>query len=347
MIEQKSFLPIAFPQRSSLPEGVRILAADIGGTKTDLALFELQKRGLRLIKEAVFPSTEFKSLTEMLRQFNSQTPMPECLSIAFAGPVQNGKAKATNLDWDIDIGQLQTELNIQQVFLINDLEAEAYGLAALPAQDLRTIYPGMATPIGNAAIIAPGTGLGEAGLYWDGVGLHPFATEGGHADFAPRTEFDWELLQYLQKIYGHVSWERVVSGPGIEHIFRFLRDVKKWEEPDSLRQKMKNHALAEAIGRAAPEDCPVCVEALNLFVRYLAVEASNLALKLNATGGVYMGGGILPKIWNERLQAVFLEHFFQVGRLRPLLETVPVYLVLNTKTAMLGAALYGSGERWL
>jgi len=195
---------------------------------------------------------------------------------------------------------------------------------------------------GNAAIIAPGTGLGEAGLFWDGSALHPFDTEGGHTDFVSRSELDDELFYVLQKKYGHVSWERVVSGMGIVTIYEFLRDVKKREEPDWLKEKINRGDVAGAIGQAAKESCPICVETIRLFVHYLAVEASNLALKMKCTGGLFIGGGIPPKVWNEPLQQHFLEHFFQVGRLRPLLEAMPIYLITNQQTALLGAAYFGA-----
>jgi len=334
-------IPIAFPKRQSLKEGATLLAADVGGTKTALAWVEIRAGEIAIIRESVYPSKQFPTLLHVIQAFMADATLPERLSIAFAGPVHEGKAHATNLGWDIDIRQLSLETGIPQVFLINDLEAEAYGLAALKEEDLITIYAGDASPKGNAAILAPGTGLGEAGMYWDGSALHPFATEGGHTDFAPRNAFDWELLQYLQQKYGHVSWERVLSGPGICNIYDFLRDVKHWEEPAWLQENMKNQEPGAAIGSGALEGCPICVETLQVFARYLAVEASNLALKLNATGGVFIGGGIPPKIWNASLQTIFLEHYLQVGRLRPLMELVPVHIVLNTKAVLLGAAYYG------
>lgn len=334
-------IPIAFPKRESLKEGATLLAADVGGTKTALAWVEIRAGEISIIREAVYSSKQFSTLLHVIRAFMADATLPERLSIAFAGPVHEGKAHATNLGWDIDIRQISLETGIPQVFLINDLEAEAYGLAALKEEDLITIYAGDTSPKGNAAIIAPGTGLGEAGMYWDGSALHPFATEGGHTDFAPRNAFDWDMLQYLQQKYGHVSWERVLSGPGICNIYDFLRDVKHREEPAWLQENMKNQEPGAAIGSGALEGCPICVETLQVFARYLAVEASNLALKLNATGGVFIGGGIPPKIWNASLQAIFLEHYLQVGRLRPLMELVPVHIVLNTKAVLLGAAYYG------
>jgi glucokinase len=338
----KQLIPIAFPAEEPLADGASLLAMDVGGTKIDAALFGARNGVLSVLKEAVYPSKQFKSIVEAIVHFQNKAPLPETLSIAFAGPVQQGKAFATNLGWSIDAAQLGRELGISQVFLLNDLEAEAYGLAALTEHDLEVVYAGKAAATGNAAILAPGTGLGEAGLFWDGVALHPFATEGGHADFAPRDAFDWELLLYLQQQFGHVSWERVLSGPGIYRIFCFLRDVKKWIEPHWIVEQMKNLEPAAAISIGAQEGFSICDETLRLFVRYLAIEASNLALKMKSTGGIYMGGGILPKIWNSKLRAVFLEHFFEVGRLRSLLEDVPVYLVRNQKTALLGAAQYGA-----
>lgn len=337
----QQLVPIAFPNRTHLPVNALLLAADVGGTKTHFALVKVLQDGISIVRDKVYPSSQFATFQEGVREFMGAIAMPARLSIAFAGPVLEGKAFATNLGWSIDIRMLGQEFGIAQVFLINDLEAEAYGLAALKASDLISVYPGNGHSSGNAAIIAPGTGLGEAGLYWDGLALHPFATEGGHTDFAPRNPSDWELLQYLQHKFGHVSWERVLSGPGICNIFDFLRDVKHREVPGWLKEKLMLDASAAVISSSAEAGCQICVETLQVFVRYLAIEASNLALKLNATGGVFIGGGIPPKIWNSSLQAIFLEHFLQVGRLRPLIESVPVHVVLNTKIVLLGAAYYG------
>ncbi len=337
----KSLIPIAFSTKNSFAGGQHSCwLPDVGGTKTALALFELREGQLTRVREAVFSSQEFGSFAEIVRQFNGTAPLPSRLSIAFAGPVQGGKAIATNLGWSIDATALSRELGMEEVFLINDLEAAGYGLAALTEKDFITVYPGQPPATGNAGILSPGTGLGEAGLFWDGSALHPFATEGGHSDFAPRNAFDWALQQYLQQQFGRVSWERVISGPGIHQIFCFLRDVQRREVPKWVQEEMKTGDPAAAISLGAQQDCAICEETQRLFVQYLSVEAANLALKLKATGGIFLGGGILPKIWNEGLQAVFLEHFFEVGRLRPLLESVPVYLVGNQQMALLGAAYF-------
>jgi glucokinase len=338
----KSIIPIAFPRQEAPEEGSLILAADIGGTKTDMAFFQVKNGIPHLVEEKRYPSKEWASLEDIAKDFSHGTPMPQRMCISFAGPIQNGKAQGTNLHWNIDGHEIGKKLGIRSVLLINDLEANCYGLAALKATDLQIIYPGKNYMAGNAAVISPGTGLGEGGLYWDGQAYRPFATEGGHTHFAAQTELDWELYLYLEKKYGHVSWERVVSGPGICMIFSFLRDVKGWETPEVLKEEMKEHDPAAAISIAATEGCPVCSETLRLFTRYFAEEAANLAMKFKATGGIYIGGGIIPKIWNEPHHAIFNEHFFRVGRMHPLVESVPVTLILNQKTALWGAGWYGA-----
>jgi glucokinase len=338
----KSRIPIAFPNPEIAAEGTAILAADIGGTKTDMAVFEIKNQAPALVRERRYASKDWPSLVEIARDFTKEITPPRRFCISFAGPIQQGRAHGTNLHWDIDSRDIDNQLGIRNVLLINDLEANCYGLAALTESDLRTIYPGKTSEPGNAAVLSPGTGLGEGGLFWDGQAYHPFATEGGHTHFAARNELDWELFLHLEKKYGHVSWERVVSGPGICMIFSFLRDEKGWEMPDVLRQEFKAHDSAAAISIAATEGCSACAEALRLFTRYLAEEAANLVLKLKATGGLYLGGGILPKIWSEEHHAIFHEYFFAVGRLHPLVEAAPVRLILHEKTALLGAGYYGA-----
>ena len=338
-----SFLiPIAFPDRGFASENLTILAADSGGTKTHMALFEVKNGIFSMIRETIYKSKDWESFTDMVLDFGVTSPKPDRLSFAVAGPVQDGKVQMTNLNWVIDSQELKEKTGVNDIFLINDLKAIAYGLAALQPDDLIEVYGPKKRQEGNAAIIAPGTGLGEAGLFWDGEALHPFDTEGGHTDFASRSKLDDELFYVLQKKYGHVSWERVVSGMGIVTIYEFLRDVKKREEPTWLKEKISHGDKASAIGLSAGEGCPICVETIRLFVHYLAVEASNLALKMKCTGGLFIGGGVPPKVWNESLQKYFLEHFFQVGRLRPLLEAMPIYLITNQQTALLGAAYFGA-----
>ncbi len=339
---RKTLIPIAFPQSEPPAEGAAILAADIGGTKTDMALFAARNGLPEIVRERRFSSQAYSSLADIVRDFINGDPIPERFCASFAGPVQNGRAVGTNLDWDIDSRKTAKSLGIQKMFLINDLEANCYGLAALKEEDLLVIYPGKNHEPGNAAMISPGTGLGEGGLFWDGMAYRPFATEGGHSHFAARYEMDWRLFLYLKKKFGHVSWERVISGPGIVMIFNFLRDVEGWDVPDPLKEEMEISDPAAAISISATKGCPICMETLRMFTRYMAQEAANLALKMKATGGLYIGGGIIPKIWNEEHHAIFYEYFFAVGRLEPLVAAVPVTIILNPKTAMLGAAYYGT-----
>jgi glucokinase len=328
-----------------LPPGRRWLAADIGGTKAHFAWCEVRDGAIRLLDDAVLPSKSFPSLAAAIRHFAGTQPLPDTACFAFPGPIVRGTARATNLDWTVNAAQLGRELGVADVYLVNDLEAAAYGLGLLDERDFDALWtPRQRTP-GNAALLSPGTGLGEAGLFWDGAVFHPFATEGGHGDFAAATSFDWDLRAYLQQAYGeHVSWERVLSGPGIAQLYYFLRDKRHWKEPPALQSRIAAGDPTAAIVGAAAEHCPIAEETLRVFVRYLACEAANLALKFNATGGVFIDG-IVSKLWNAGLQAIFLQQFFRVGRLRPLLESMPVWLVRTPRVALLGAAYYAARKK--
>jgi glucokinase len=243
----------------------------------------------------------------------------------------------------VDAGHLAHELGVKTVDLLNDLEANAYGIAALEANDFVVLNHGAPNASGNAAVIAAGTGLGEAGLYWDGTQHHPFACEGGHADFAPQNELQVELLLYLRKKFGHVSWERVVSGPGLHNIYGFLRDTGRGEEPAWLVEAMRQKDPSAVISQAGLEGrSALCAQALDLFVLLYGAEAGNLALKIMATTGVFVGGGIAPKIIRKLQGPAFMEAFAAKGRFKWLLETIPVRVILNDKTALLGAARYAA-----
>jgi glucokinase len=235
-------------------------------------------------------------------------------------------------------------MGVQAVFLLNDLESMAYGLAGLTDEDLITIHKGNENSAGNMAINAPGTGLGQAGIYWNGEHHFPFPTEGGHADFAPRTDVDYALLKFLQKEYGVVSWEKVVAGPAIVDIYRFMRDVQKMEEPAWLKDALEqtNQDSAVISGAAIEKKAAICVETMALFVKYLARESSNLVLKMKATGGLFLGGGIPPKIAPLLLQKEFMEHYMDCDRMQHLLENIPIRIIKNDKTGLIGAAYYGA-----
>jgi glucokinase len=332
-------IPIAFsdPQSSGNP---LVLAADLGGTKTNMALFQHQESGPVLLRQAHFPSAEFNSLDDIVRKFMGKDPMPSRICIGVAGPVMKGNAKLTNLTWDVDQERLEKNLGVEAVALINDLEATAYGLAALDDKDF-LIFPGKGNDPGNIALIAPGTGLGEAGLYWDGSRYHPFATEGGHAGFGPREAIDLELFTYLHQQYEHISWERVVSGQGIMNIFHFLIDVKGEPCPESLKEAAKSEGAAAISQAALAGTDPTAKKALDMFVRYLAIESANLVLKMKGVGGLYVGGGIPVAILPLLKSGEWLNVFHKGGRMRPLLESVTVRICLESKTALFGAGWYG------
>jgi glucokinase len=338
---KESIVPIAFPNRTPQPDGLTILAADIGGTKADMALFEIRNEEFHIVRQKKYAVSEWPSFDDILVDFGLE-PKPDRLSIAIAGPVTDGVVKMTNFNWVIDSHKLAEKFGFAEVFLLNDLEANAYGLAALEEKDFLTIYAGKNKAGKNAALISPGTGLGEAGLFFNGRAYQPFATEGGHTDFGPHNEFEVSLYRFLQRKFGHVSWERIVSGPGIYTIFQFLRDIRGWDEPDWLREKIKTEDPAAVISKAAEKECAICQRTMELFITYLAEEAANVALQLNAKGGIFIGGGIIPKIWNERYKKIFLDTFFEVGRLKYLVKEIPVKIILNPKTAMLGTAYYGA-----
>jgi glucokinase len=319
-----------------------ILAGDIGGTKTRLALFDLLGDRLHCLAEEKYASRSCASLLEVVSAFVGKHRLRvKAACFGVAGPVRHGRAQATNLPWVVDAVELGQELGLARAGLINDLEANAHGLAALPPEDLLVLNPGEGEAVGNAAIISAGTGLGEAGLFWDGTRHLPFASEGGHTDFAPSNDLQSELLGYLRVRFGHASWERVLSGPGLVNIYEFLRDSARGEEPIWLKESLHGPDPAAAITKAAlNQTSDLCEQALNLFVALYGAEAGNLALKLMATGGVFIGGGIAPKILPRLKDGTFMQTFVSKGRLQPFLEAICVRVVLNDRTALLGAACY-------
>lgn len=320
------------------------MAGDIGGTNTRLALVETTGDELTIVAEKTFPSRERTSLEAAIGEFLSLHHQDLTrASFGIAGPVRNGRCEATNLPWVVDSKNLAKRLHLKRVGLINDLEANAYGIAVLKTRDFVVLNKGARNARGNMAIISAGTGLGEAGLYWDGETHRPFASEGGHADFAPRNHLEMELLGYSMQRHRRVSYERVVSGPGLVNIYHFLRDTAKAEEPSWLTDRMRDAEPAPIISQNAIEGkCPLCVQAMELFVSLYGAEAGNLALKFMATGGVYLGGGIAPKIIAKLKEPEFMNAFTAKGRMRPLLRDIPVRVIMNPKTALLGAARHAA-----
>jgi glucokinase len=316
-----------------------ILAGDIGGTNARLAYFQPQNGHLRLISERVFPSREYSELGEIVSEFLEDTgTRPDVACFGIAGPVHNGRVETSNLPWVIEQSRLAKQIQLPATVLINDLEANAWGIGALNPQDLLPLNQ-VAPSVGNQAVIAPGTGLGEAGLFWNGSQHQVFACEGGHADFAPQGELQIELLRFLASRYGHVSYERVLSGPGLVNVYEFLREKGCGDEPAGFAAELGEGNAAAAISRTALDGTNRLAEqALDLWISVYGAEAGNLALKAMATGGIFLGGGISPKILPKLTSPRFMNAFLEKGRLRPLLESIPVQVITNDKAALLGAA---------
>ena len=316
-----------------------ILAGDIGGTKTILALFERDGLFAPAVEET-FPSQKHKTFDEIVDVFLARhKPKIALACVGVAGPVKDGRCEATNLPWVVDASQLARELGIARAWLLNDLEAYAYGIAALRPEDLAVLNEGAHDAQGNRCVVAAGTGLGEAGIFWDGTGWRPFASEGGHTDFAPTNELEIELLRYLLQRHERVSWERLVSGMGLVNIYRFLKETGREEEPPWLAEAMRAEDPGAVIGRHARDGrSPLCAKALDVFLELYGAETGDAALKMMATGGVYVGGGIAPKNLERLKEGPFLRRFLAKGRMRALMESMPVRVILNEKTGLLGAA---------
>jgi glucokinase len=320
-----------------------ILAGDIGGTKVNLAVFG---EDVRLVPKslATFSSHAHASLEEIALAFIASHKLKvEYACFGIAGPVRKGRAQLTNLSWQVNERDLARALGVKQVWLINDLEANAHGIAGLRGDDFVLLNRGEDGATGNAAIISAGTGLGEAGLFWDGNRHLPIASEGGHSDFSPRTDLDDELRRYLRPRVGQVSWEHVLSGPGTVQIYQFLRDTGRGEEPAWLTEQLRHDDPAKVITRAAfDRKCELCVKTLELFVTYYGAEAANLALKVLATGGLYVGGGIAPKIIKILQDGTFMKAFLGENRMKDLLAAIPVRVIMNDKTALIGAGRFAA-----
>lgn len=311
-----------------------ILAGDVGGTKVHLALF---KEGKHWLTDEKFRSREYASLSIIIKEFLERHRVKVAAAcFGIAGPVQDGKCRTTNLPWVVDSAELEKELNIPHVWLINDLQANAHGIFCLKKEELLTINAGKKLP-GNQALIAAGTGLGEAGLYWDGKEHHAFGCEGGHCSFAPESELEIELWRYLKKKFPRISFERILSGAGLVELYRFVVESGVEAPASSLNEGNEAKQISE---RALSKTCPACIRALEMFIAIYGSESGNLALKMLSIGGFFIGGGIAPKIAKAFEGDLFFQRFTSKGRFRDVLLQMPVYLIMNENTALLGAARY-------
>ncbi|HJR06126.1 MAG TPA: glucokinase [Pyrinomonadaceae bacterium] len=316
-----------------------ILAGDIGGTKTNVALFEIEETGKPLAQRS-FPSGKYDSLEAIVAEFVAEHK-PELTHACFgiAGPVKDGQVRTPNLKWVVDGQTLARTLGVEHVGLINDLEATAYGIEGLGEAQLHTLNEGKAEAGAHRALIAAGTGLGMAGLFYDGRHYRPIASEGGHIDFAPRSALEYDLLNYMRERVGRVSYERVLSGPGLLNIYSFLRDQKVAEEPDWLAEQIKSGDGSAAVSVAGLSGkSELAALALDHFAEIYGAMAGNLALLLKATGGLYVGGGIAPKLLEKLKDGTFMKAFVDKGRMSALVSNIPVRVILDDKTALYGAA---------
>ena len=327
-----------------------ILAGDVGGTKIHLALYEFAGGRLVPVRDHKFPAQDHAGLDEVVKAFLSDGEQQQVVAACFGcpGPVRNGRLKLTNLPWTLDERDLTRSLGIENIFLINDLEANGYGIPELEADSVFTLHEGAPQSVGHRGLVSAGTGLGEALLIWDAkLRRHqPFPSEGGHGDFAARNPFEISLLEYLLRtLKGRVSLERVISGLGIQNIYAFLRDDRKLLEPQWLRERMKAEDPNAVIGECAADgSSDICVETMRMFASAYGAEAGNVALKVLATGGIYLGGGVAPKNLQVMQNGEFMKAFLDKGRLSPLLEAAPVRIILDETCALLGAAAYAEAR---
>jgi glucokinase len=328
-----------------MPNRHLILAGDIGGTKTNLALFSVEANKLRPVQQSTFPSKNYSGLVPVIREFiEIDKYRIDAATFGIAGPVVDGVVKTPNLPWLVERDAVQAVLTIKAVELINDLEATAYGIFTLDETEFVTLNDGIVFHSGTKALIAAGTGLGESILYYDGAHFRPLASEGGHADFAPTNELEIELLRYLIGRYEHVSYERVLSGPGLVNIYQFLRDSKKFEEPKWLTERFASGEDPGAVvtKTALAKEAEISVQAMEIFVSVYGAEAGNLALRAKSVRGLYVGGGIAPKILPKLKDGTFMRAFGSKGRYTELLAEIPVQVILNEQTALRGAAYHAA-----
>lgn len=321
---------------------MRILAADVGGTKTILALYEEgSSEKPRELRSERFDSHDFPGIAPMAQRFLEDGEHVDRMGIGVAGPVENDTCKATNLPWEVDARRLEKDLGIEQVHLVNDFTAVAYGIRALGPEDLEVLQPGEVDPMGPVIAVGAGTGLGEAVIVRGGDGRRiVLASEGGHVDFAPRNEEEIGLLRFLWKRHRgkRISVERVVSGLGLSTLYDFVVQTGIAATTDDVRERLRTEDHGEVIGNAAlARSDPACVKAVDLFISAYGAEVGNFALKVLPTGGIYIAGGIAPRLIQLFRRPGFRASFLDKGRMSPLVERMHVSVIMNTRVGLLGA----------
>jgi len=311
-------------------DNVSIISANLREDITTLGYFVSGNGGLEIKIQQNYPTKEYASFSDILKKFIEDNSLNNVkrLGMAVPGPVLNGKSRPERLGWNLDMEEYSRDFGFEKVDILNDQEASAYGMALLEDNDLDPIYTSGHLEKGNVAILAPGNGLGEAGYFFDGKYLRPFASEGGHSEFSPRTTVEVEFYQFLNNLYGIVSWENVLSKSGLFNIYRFLRDVKRHPEPEWLAEKINNGNFVQEIYKAAMEDdVLICKIALDTFLEFLAREANNLTLKLKATGGLLISGDIPQEIRAYINKDKFYEKYKISDKMEEMLKNIPIYLI--------------------
>ncbi|MBT2620313.1 MULTISPECIES: glucokinase [Chryseobacterium] len=329
--------------KDSNNDDVSIIGANLREDITTLGYYISGNGGLDIKLQTSYPTKEFSSFSAILKKFIQENQLNNVkrLGIAVPGPVLNGKSSPVRLGWNFDVEEFKNEFGFEKVDMLNDLEASAYGMGLLEDSELDAIYTSGHLEKGNVAILAPGNGLGEAGYFFDGKYLRPFATEGGHSEFSPRTNVEVEFYQFLNNIYGIVSWENVLSKTGLFNIYRFLRDVKRHPEPEWLADRLANGNFLQEIYKAAvEEDVLICKIALDTFLEFLAREANNLTLKVKATGGLLISGDIPQMLIDYMDKTKFYEKFKISDKMEDMLRNIPIYLIKSKLTGLHGIALY-------
>jgi glucokinase len=324
-------------------ENVTILGANLREDETVLAYYVSGGQGLEMKMQKKYITKDFSSLNEIVRDFivGNALSGTERFGISVPGPVINGKSSPARLGWNLDVQDFKTEFGFQEVYMLNDQEAAAYGIGLLEDTELEDIRFGGHLENGNVAIIAPGNGLGEAGYFFDGKYLRPFATEGGHSEFSPRTNVEVEFYQFLNNLYGIVSWESVLSKSGLFNIYRFLRDVKRHPESENLAERLNKGNFVETLYKSATEEDEMISKiALDTFLEFLAREANSLTLKLKATGGLILAGDIPQMLVNYIDKDKFYQKFKISDKMEAMLQNIPIYLVKSKSTSINGVALY-------
>ena len=325
-------------------KNVNLLVADLRKKESTLAYYKCENGDLSLSNEKTYPTNDFSSFAAMVKKFLDEFGLKvDRISVGVPGPVMNNVCVTQNLPWTLDAEEIKAETGVQKVFLINDLEAVAYSLAKADESKFEVLHTSENKSRGNVAILAPGNGLGEAGLFWDGQSLRPFATEGGHTEFSPRNDFEIQFYQFLNKIYGIVTWENVLSKDGLYNIYRFLRDVGRHKEDEWLTERVQKEDFLSVMSSAGKEQNSRLVKlTIEMFLEFLAREANNLVLKLKATGGLIITGEISDKI-NELIdKEKFYKDFKISDRMEHLLKDIPIYFLRNEKEILQGAAFYGA-----